>query len=50
MKKILEAFDGHIRVNTANNTIEVFNEYGVVMRLTVDEETLAEFKERYPLF
>ena len=50
MDKILKAFDGHIRVNLSNSTVEVFNEYGVVMRLAVDEETLAEFKERYPLF
>lgn len=50
MEKILEAFDGHIRVNTANHTIEVFNEYGVKMRLTVDEDTYNEFKDRYPSF
>ena len=50
MEKILKAFDGHIRVNEANKTIEVYNEYGVKMRLTVDEETFAEFEKHFPKF
>jgi len=50
MDKILKAFDGHIRVNESNKTVEVYNEYGVTMRLIVDEETLAEFRKHYPSF
>ena len=50
MEKILKALDGHVRVNTANNTVEIFNEYGVRMRLVVDEATLKEFKDRYQSF
>lgn len=50
MDKILKAFEGHIRVNDSNKTVEVYTEYGVVMRLTVDDETLAEFKKHYPSF
>jgi len=50
MDKILEAFNGHVRVNDSNNTVEIYNEYGVKMRLTVDAETLAEFKAHYPSY
>ena len=50
MEKILKAFEGHIRVNDSTKDVEVFNEYGVMMRLKVDEETLAEFKKHFPSF
>ena len=50
MDKILKAFEGHVRVNDSNKTVEVYTEYGVAMRLIVDEETLAEFKKHYPSF
>ncbi|MBP5471011.1 MAG: hypothetical protein J6Z11_17410 [Candidatus Riflebacteria bacterium] len=50
MEKILEALKGHVRVNESNNTVEIYNEYGTKMRLTVDAETLAEFKANYPSF
>jgi len=50
MDKILEAFKDHIRINESNKTVEVYTEYGVAMRLVVDEETLAEFKKHYPVF
>lgn len=50
MEKILEAFKDHVRVNDSNGTVEVYNEYGVKMRLEVDKETLAEFKKHYPSF
>ena len=50
MEKIIEAFKDHIRVNYSNKTIEVYNEYGVKMRLEVDAETFAEFKKHYPTF
>ena len=50
MEKILKALDGHVRVNESNSTVEIFNEYGVKMRLVVDEATLKEFKDRYQSF
>ena len=50
MEKILNAFEGHVRVNESTKTVEVFDEYGVKMRLTVDAATLAEFKKHYPTF
>ena len=50
MEKIIEAFKGHVRVNDANKTIEVFDEYGVKMRLVVDEKTYAEFLKHFPKF
>ena len=48
MEKILEAFKGHIRVNDNTKDVEIFNEYGVKMRLAVDAETLDEFKKHFP--
>ncbi len=50
MEKIIKAFKDYVRVNESNNTVEIFNEYGVKMRLEVDAETLAEFKKHYPSF
>ena len=50
MDKILEAFAVRIRVNDYNKTVEVHAEFGVAMRLIVDEETLAEFRKHYPSF
>ncbi len=50
MDKIIEAFQGHIRVNETMGDIELFDEHGVKMRLKVDAETLAEFKKHYQVF
>ncbi len=50
MEEILRAFEGHVRVNEATGTVEVFDEYGVKMRLTVSAEALEAFKNRYPTF
>lgn len=49
MDKILNAFKGHIRVNGANGTVEIYNDYGVKMVLKVDTDTLNEFKKVYPI-
>lgn len=50
MEKIIETFKGHIRVNEATKTIEVFDEYGVKMRLEVSEDAYAEFLKYFPKF
>lgn len=48
MEKIIESLKGKVRVNTSDNSIEVFDEYGVKMRLKVDEATMAEYKKHFP--
>lgn len=50
MEKIIEAFKGHIRINDSTKDIEVFDEFGVKMRLKVDAETLEAFKKEFPTF
>lgn len=50
MEKILKAFKGHIRVNSASNTVELYTEYGVKMVLrNLDTETINEFKKVVPV-
>ena len=42
---IIAALRGHIRVNTSNKTVEVFNEYGTKLVLRdLDEATYEAFK------
>lgn len=50
MEKIKEALKNYIRVNTANNTVEIYDDYGVKARLVVDAETLEEFKANFKSF
>ena len=38
----LHLFRGHLRANRKTKEIEVYNEYGVKMRLQATEEELAE--------
>ena len=48
--KILETLKGYIRVNDADKTVEVYNNYGVKMKLHVDAETLEAFKAEFRSF
>lgn len=51
LKLIVAALDGKCRVNESNNSVELFDEYGVKMRLSnLDGNTLAAFKENFPSF
>lgn len=45
---IINALDGHIRVNTTLKTVEIFNEFGVQLVLrNLDELTFKAFAERF---
>lgn len=48
MEKIIESLKGNVRVNTSDNTVEVYDEWGVHMKLKVDEATMAEYKKNFP--
>lgn len=50
MEKILEALKDYVRVNTNNNTVEIYDEFGVKVRLQPDAETLEEFKANFKSF
>lgn len=51
LKLIVAALDGKCRVNESNNSVELFDEHGVKMRLSnLDGNTLAAFKENFPSF
>ena len=48
---ILTALDRHIRVNTSNRTVEIYDEYGVKMRLAnLSDETFKAFAEQFVKF
>ncbi len=48
LSTIVKALEGNIRVNTSDNTVEVFNEHGVKAKLHVSQEVLNEFAKAYP--
>jgi hypothetical protein len=48
---IKEALRGHIRVNTSNKTVEIYDEHGVKMRLTnLSEDVYYAFKDNFQNF
>lgn len=48
---IVEALRGHVRVNTSNKTVEIFNEYGTKAVLKdLDNATFAAFASKYQNF
>ena len=48
--KILETLKDYIRVNDADKTVEIYDDYGVKMKLPVDAETLKAFKAEFRSF
>lgn len=48
---IIKALKNHVRVNLSNKTVEVYDDYGVKMRLqNLDEETFKAFKDEFQNF
>lgn len=48
---IVAALQGNVRVNDANKTVEIYNEYGVCMVLRdLDEVTYEAFKSKFRAF
>lgn len=51
LRLIVNSLKGNVRVNTANNTVEIFNEYGTKMVLRdLDSATLEAFKNEFQNF
>lgn len=49
MAEIIKAFERHTRVNSANKTVEVFDEYGVKLVLrNLTENQYEVFKYTFP--
>ena len=45
---IINALNGHVRVNVTLKTVEIYNEYGVQLVLRdLDEATYEAFKSRF---
>lgn len=50
-ERIISMLDKHIRVNTTNKTVEIYNEYGVALVLRdLPEENYNAFKARFTNF
>jgi hypothetical protein len=48
---IVQLLKDHIRVNTSNKTVEVYDEYGVKMRLTnLSDEAFEAFASKFQNF
>lgn len=51
MTKVEQALVNKIRVNKANHTVEIYNEFGVhIVLRDLDEDTFKEFLDKYYAF
>ena len=50
VEKVLEALKNYVRINDATRSVEIYDDYGVKVRLYPDDETFAAFKANFRSF